>query len=98
MANNQGPRRTSIHSIFLKLDNKIFNRLYWTVALWKTFLVKIQTNANQRKHIRHNNLLSKVSHTIKIIENFDHQNWSDFFVQEPIFLCQAEQVLLFLGI
>ena len=28
-------------------------------------LVKIQTNVNQRKHI-HNNLLSKVSHTIKI--------------------------------
>ena len=30
-----------------------------------TLLVKIQTNVNQRKHI-HNNLLSKVSHTIKI--------------------------------
>ena len=41
-------------------------------------LVKIQTNVNQRKHI-HNNLLSKVSHTIKI-DNFDHQNWSDCFV------------------
>ena len=38
-------------------------------------LVKIQTNVNQRKHI-HNNLLSKVSHTIKM-DNFDHQNWSD---------------------
>ena len=55
------------------------------------------TNVNQRKHIHHN-LLSNVSHTIKIIENFDHQNWSDFFVQEPIFLCQAKEVLIFLGI
>ena len=84
MANNQGPRRTSIHSIFLKLDNKIFNRLYWTVALWKTFLVKIQTNVNQGKHIQ-NNLLSKVSHKIKIIENFDHQNWSVFFFTRTYF-------------
>ena len=33
-------------------------------------LVKMQTNVNQRKHI-HNNLLSEVSHTIKI-QNFDH--------------------------
>ena len=41
------------------------------------FLVKIQTNVNQRKHI-HNNFLSEVSLTIKI-QNFDHQNWSDFF-------------------
>ena len=41
-------------------------------------LVKIQTNVNQRKDI-HNNLLSKISCTIKM-EKFDHQNWSDFFV------------------
>ena len=64
--------------MFLKSDIRIFNHLYCTVALRQTFLVKIQTNVNQRKHI-HNNLLSKVSHTIKIIENFDHQSWSDFF-------------------
>ena len=42
------------------------------------FLVKIQKNVNQRKHI-HNIFLSEVSHTIKI-QNFDHQNWSDFFL------------------
>ena len=41
-------------------------------------LVKIQTNVNQRKHI-HNNLLSNVSHTIKV-DNFGHQNWSDCFI------------------
>ena len=41
-------------------------------------LVKIQANLNQRKYI-HNNLFSKVSHTIKI-DNFDHQNWRDCFV------------------
>ena len=41
-------------------------------------LVKIQTNVSQRKHI-HNNLLSKVSHKIKI-DNFDLQNRSDCFV------------------
>ena len=41
------------------------------------FLVKIQTNVNQRKHI-HTNFLSEVSHTIKI-QNFDHHNWSDLF-------------------
>ena len=35
------------------------------------FLVKIQTNVNQRKHI-HNNFLSEVSHTVKI-QNFDRQ-------------------------
>ena len=40
-------------------------------------LMKIQTNVNQRKHI-HNNLSSKVSHTMKV-DNFDHQNWSDCF-------------------
>ena len=40
-------------------------------------LVKIQTNVSQRKHI-HKNLFSQVSHTMKI-QNFDHQNWSDFF-------------------
>ena len=60
------------------------------------FLVKIQTNINQRKQI-HYSFLSEVSHTIKI-QNFDDQNWSDFFVQEPIFLFQAEQVLIFGGI
>ena len=58
--------------------------------------MKIQTNVNQRKQIQ-NNFLSEVSHTIKI-QNFDHQNWSDFFVKEPIFPCQAEHVLIFLGI
>ena len=45
-------------------------------------LVKIQTNVNQRKDVHKNNknnLLSKISHTIKM-EKFDHQNWSDFFV------------------
>ena len=59
------------------------------------FPVKIPKNLNQRKHI-HNNFLSEVSHIIKI-QNFDHQNWTDFFLQEPIFLCQAEKVLIFLG-
>ena len=34
------------------------------------FLVKIQTNVNQRKHINHN-VMSEVSHTIKI-QNLDH--------------------------
>ena len=33
---------------------------------------------NQRKHI-HNNFLSEVFRTIKI-QNFNHQNLSDFFV------------------
>ena len=51
------------------------------------FLVKIQKNVNERKHI-HNTFLSEVSHTIKI-QNFDHQNWSDFFVLEPIFFFLA---------
>ena len=60
------------------------------------FLVKIQTNVNQRKHI-HNNFLSEVSHTIKI-RNFNHQNWCDLFLKEPIFLFEAEQVLILLGI
>ena len=32
-----------------------------------------------RIYIIHNNVLSELSHTIKI-RNFDHQNWSDFFV------------------
>ena len=41
------------------------------------FLLKIQTSVQQRKHI-HNNFLSIVSRTTKI-QNFDHQNWSDFF-------------------
>ena len=41
------------------------------------FLVKIQTNVNQRNHV-HNSFLAEVSHTIKI-QIFDHQNWSDFF-------------------
>ena len=40
------------------------------------FVVKIQKNVNQRKHI-HNNVLSDVSHTIKI-QNFDQQNLSGF--------------------
>ena len=63
------------------------------------FFVKIQTNVNQRNHT-HENFLSEVSHTINI-RNFDHQNWSDFFfciIKEPIFLCQAEKVPIFLGI
>ena len=59
-------------------------------------LAKIQTDVNQRKHIR-NNFLSEVSHTIKIL-NFNHQNWSDVFVQERIFLFQTEQGLKFLRI
>ena len=44
----------------------------------KRFLVKIQTNVNQRNHI-HQNSLSEVSHIIKI-QNFNHQNWSELFV------------------
>ena len=28
--------------------------------------------------------LSEISHTIKI-QNFDHQNWSNVFVLEPMF-------------
>ena len=47
------------------------------------FLEKIQTTVNQRKHI-HNNVLSEVPHTIKI-QNFDHQNCSDFFLQKNLF-------------
>ena len=47
------------------------------------FLVKIQTNVNQRKHV-HNSFLLEVSHTIKI-QNFDHQNWSDFFLYKNLF-------------
>ena len=61
------------------------------MVMENTFPVKIQTNVNQRKHIH--NFLPEVSHTIKV-QNFDHQNWS----KEAIFLCQAEQVLIFLGI
>ena len=63
----------------------------YIMVMENTFPVKIQTNVNQRKHIH--NFLPEVSHTIKV-QNFDHQNWS----KEAIFLCQAEQVLIFLGI
>ena len=48
-----------------------------------TFLVKIQTNVNQRNHV-HNSFFSEVSHTIKI-QNFDHQNWSDFFLYNTLY-------------
>ena len=61
------------------------------------FLVKIQKNVNQRKHIHNNVFVSEVSHTIKI-QNFYRQIGRDFFVEEPIFLRQAEHVLIFLGI
>ena len=60
------------------------------------FLVRIPKNVNQRKHI-HNNLLSEVSHTIKI-QNFDHQNWSDFFVYKNLFFfARLNRFLYFWG-
>ena len=48
------------------------------MVMENTFPEKIQTNGNQRKHIH--NFLLEVSHTIKT-QNFDHQNWSDFFLK-----------------
>ena len=36
----------------------------------------------KKTYTAHNNFLSELSHTIKI-QNFEHQNWSDFFVEEP---------------
>ena len=57
------------------------------------FLVKIQTNVNQRNPV-HENFLSEVSDTINI-RNFDHQNWMIFFVQEPIFLSRLNRFLDF---
>ena len=57
------------------------------------FLVKIQTIVNQRKH-RHNNFLSEVSHTIKI-QNFDHQNWSDFLFKNLFFFARLNRFLCF---
>ena len=61
------------------------------------FLVKIQKNINQRKHI----------HNITFCQKFLTQLESRiltmkigviFYIQEPFFLYQAEQVLIFLGI
>jgi len=49
-----------------------------------------------KKTIHTITFLSEISHTIKI-QNFDHQNWSNVIVLEPIFFCQAEQILIFLG-
>ena len=61
------------------------------------FLVKIQKMLI-KEDIYTITFLLEVSHTIKI-QNFDHQNWSDFFcIRTSIFLCQAEQVIIFLGI
>ena len=58
-------------------------------------LVKIQANVNQRKHI-HNNLLSKVSHTIiSRIKNFDYQNWSDFLYKNLFFFARLNRFLYF---
>ena len=62
-----------------------------------TFLVKIQKNVNQRKHIHKNSSARSLSQlksrilTIKI-------GVIIFEKKKPIFLCQAEQVLVFLGI
>ena len=62
------------------------------------FLVKIQTNVNRIKENIHTiTFLSEISHTVKI-QNFDHQNWSNVFELDLFFLCQTEQVLIFLGI
>ena len=62
------------------------------------FLVKIQTNVNQRRDI-HDNFLSEVSHTINI-RIFEGSKLERFFfcIRTSIFLCQAEQVLVFWGI
>ena len=46
------------------------------------FLVKIQTNVNQRNHI-HESFLSEVSHTINI-RNFARQTWSDFVLYKNL--------------
>ena len=49
------------------------------------FLMKIQTNVNHvKENINTITFLSETSHTIKI-QNFDHQNWSNVFVLEPMF-------------
>ena len=59
--------------------------------------IKHISSENLQKCISKKPFLSEVSHTFKI-QNLDSQDWSDIFVEEPIFLCQAEQVLIFLGI
>ena len=41
------------------------------------FLVKIETNVNQRKHIHDNFCLTFLT---QLNREFDHQNWSDFLV------------------
>ena len=41
--------------------------------------------------------LKSSTYTTKIF-TIKNQIWSVFFIQEPIFLCQAEQVLIYLGI
>ena len=57
------------------------------------------SKCKSKKTIIHNNFLSEVSHTITI-QNFDRQNWINFsYLERSIFFfCQAEQVLIFLGI
>ena len=55
-------------------------------SFMEAFLVKIQTNVTQRKHI-HDTFLSEVSHTIKI-QNFDHENWSDFLYKNLFFFAR----------
>ena len=60
------------------------------------FLVKIQTNVNLKKWAQYL-FVRSFSHNVKI-QNFDIQIRVIFFGWEPIFVCQAEQVLIFLGI
>ena len=68
------------------------------------FLVKIQKNVKIliiKENIYTITFCQKFLTQLKSrILNFDHQNWSDFLVEEPtnIFLCQAEHVLIFFGI
>ena len=44
------------------------------------FLVKIETNVNQRKHIHDNFYLTFFTQLNRL--EFDHQNWSDFLISE----------------
>ena len=57
------------------------------------FLVKIQTNVNQRDYTK-KNVLSEVSHTI-IIHNFVHQNWRDFLYKNRFFFARLNRLLYF---
>ena len=59
----------------------------------KRFLVKIQTNVNQRKH-KHNNFLSEVSHTIKN-QNLTIKIWVIFLYKNVFFFSRLNSFLYF---